>query len=104
MVREAAKHEMGVTQCVAGAPWCTDRYRIEPYRNIDYRKFVEYRTLFGTVFGTDIDTIISKSSIRYTTLLTVFRVLAIILTATHFVTQTRSIGFLCYDLHKMCPL
>ena len=68
VVREAAKHEMGVTQCVAGAPWCTYRYRIEPYRNIDYRKFIEYRTLFGTVFGTDIDTIISKSSIRYTTL------------------------------------
>ena len=66
VVREAAKHEMGVTQCVAGAPWCTYRYRVEPYRNIDYRKFIEYRILFGTVFG--IDTIISKSSIRYTTL------------------------------------
>ena len=38
------------------------------YRNIDCRKFIEYRKLFGTVFGTDIDTIISKSSIRYTTL------------------------------------
>ena len=63
MVREAAKHEMGVTQCVAGAPWCTYRYRIEPYRNIDYRKFIEYRTLFGTVFGTDIDTIIYYTSV-----------------------------------------